>query len=190
MKNPPESLSKGFLKALLLSFILALFYTLAQKYGRPFLPEMSDRFFNRLVGAALVLPVLGLFLLRQRFFKNMRSNPKVDSTQVMKVRVEVGGLVKLKKTDASIDFIDLVEKWLTQHVKMAELPKLLEKGELQFTEAENDYDLLLDFIELEDGSGKILETLIVDAGNLKQIDFVQKLGNCKLEWHCDHVNRG
>lgn len=185
-----DSLAKIFGKAIVLAFVAVVFVNLAEVYLRPLLPEMSDRRFTKDAVSILVIVVFFGILLYFRLFGRRGAKPKVDPTQIVKVRVEVGGMVKLKNPVPSVDHNDLVERWLVKNIKMDQLPELLQKGEFQFSEGGNDYDFLLDFIELEDGSGKVLQTLMVIKGDSKQLEFIQKLSRCKLEWRCDHVNGG
>lgn len=176
-------------KVALVAFIATALKTLLDLHVLPLLPSWVSeaQAYDSLLTLVVAL-AFAVFMLRQRFFKKVRTVPQSSSFEVNKIIVEVGGLVKGQSTAKPIDHKKQVETWLKENIKITQIPGLIEAGELQFTTPNGAYDLLVDFIELKDGSDKTLETIVVSKGNKKQMDFFQQLGRCKLEWRCDHVN--
>lgn len=178
---------KLIVKVALAAFVATGLKTLLDLYLLPQLPAWAAdaQAYDSLLTLVVAL-AFAVIMLRQRFFGKVRTLPKSSPLEVHKLIVEVGGMVKGQK--ASVDHKKQVETWLSQNIKIAQIPSLIEAGELQFTTPNGAYDLLVDFIELKDGSDKTLETIMVSKGNKEQIDFFQQLSRCKLQWRCDHIN--
>lgn len=187
-KNTNEQawLWKFMVKVALIALGCTLIYTII----RGLLPEtMFQRLSLKTTAVLIVLLSLGSVSIYQRVVHRVHVKPRSSPLEVSRMIVEVGGLVKRQKSTDSSDHKTRVETWLKENVKSSQLPSLIEKGEYQFTHPNGDfYDLLIDFIELKDASDKTLEKILVSKGNKKQIEFLQKLAHCKLEWRCDHIN--
>jgi hypothetical protein len=130
-----------------------------------------------------------IFSAYRRFFSNTHTMPKSLTQDVGAMVLELGGLVKASANTGQVDHKKRVEDWLQKNIPQGKVPDLIEKGEIQFTSEDGaSYDLLLDFIQLQNHAGEPLEAIVIQKGNAKQLQFFQQLAKVNLVWKCERVN--
>ncbi len=185
MNTPSDQhwMAKTIVKIMLVSAVFVMFSSVL---GTLF-PQLSlDTITPLLFTMAFVI-----FSAYRKFFSKTHTIPKALPQDVGTMVLELGGLVKASPNSGQIDHKKRVEDWLQKNIPQGKVPDLIEKGEIQFTTEDGaSYDLLLDFIQLQNHAGEPLETIVIQKGKREQLQFFQQLGKVNLVWKCERVNLG